>query len=263
MAKERRRLKKKTVTVEQIGSPIRRPAVQRTDADRSRPQQDAPGPHPGRHAFRSWHDPCCPASRSRRRREVRRERSIMKLNEIKDNEGSTKNRKRVGRGIGSGTGKTGGRGVKGQKARSGVAINGFEGGQMPIYRRLPKRGFNNIFRDDFVVVSLGRIQTAIDAKKLDAEGNGRCRCPQGCRRDPSRQGRRSRPLRRRTDGQGDDRSCRRLQGRHREDRKGRRHRSSCSPQRLKSLNKSRIDRPGCFTPGDFAPICEPHDPRTE
>jgi len=92
----------------------------------------------------------------------------MKLNEIKDNEGSTKNRKRLGRGIGSGSGKTAGRGVKGQKARSGVAINGFEGGQMPIYRRLPKRGFNNIFRSDFVVVSLGRIQIAIDAEKLDA-----------------------------------------------------------------------------------------------
>jgi len=92
----------------------------------------------------------------------------MKLNEIKDNEGSTKNRKRIGRGIGSGTGKTGGRGVKGQKARGGVAINGFEGGQMPIYRRLPKRGFNNIFKDDFVVVSVARIQAAIDAKKLDA-----------------------------------------------------------------------------------------------
>jgi large subunit ribosomal protein L15 len=91
----------------------------------------------------------------------------MKLNELKDNEGSTKNRKRVGRGIGSGTGKTGGRGVKGQKARSGVSVNGFEGGQMPIYRRLPKRGFNNIFSSDFVTVSLGRIQTAIDAKKLD------------------------------------------------------------------------------------------------
>jgi large subunit ribosomal protein L15 len=91
----------------------------------------------------------------------------MKLNEIKDNEGSTQSRKRVGRGIGSGSGKTGGRGVKGQKARSGVAINGFEGGQMPIYRRLPKRGFNNIFASEFVTVSLGRIQTAIDAKKLD------------------------------------------------------------------------------------------------
>ena len=93
----------------------------------------------------------------------------MKLNEIKDNEGALKSRKRVGRGIGSGTGKTGGRGVKGQKARSGVAINGFEGGQMPIYRRLPKRGFNNIFRGEFVVVSLGRIQAAIDAKKLDGK----------------------------------------------------------------------------------------------
>jgi large subunit ribosomal protein L15 len=93
----------------------------------------------------------------------------MKLNEITDNEGSTKNRKRVGRGIGSGSGKTAGRGVKGQKARSGVAINGFEGGQMPIYRRLPKRGFNNIFKSDYVVVSIGRIQAAIDAKKLDGK----------------------------------------------------------------------------------------------
>jgi large subunit ribosomal protein L15 len=92
----------------------------------------------------------------------------MKLNEITDNEGSSKNRIRVGRGIGSGKGKTGGRGVKGQKARSGVAINGFEGGQMPIYRRLPKRGFTNIFALDYVTVSLGRIQTAIDAGKLDA-----------------------------------------------------------------------------------------------
>src|ERR1044072_9785195 len=91
----------------------------------------------------------------------------MKLNEITDNEGALKKRKRVGRGIGSGTGKTGGRGVKGQKARSGVAINGFEGGQMPSYRRLPKRGFNNIFPADFVVVSLERIQAAIDAGKLD------------------------------------------------------------------------------------------------
>lgn len=92
----------------------------------------------------------------------------MKLNEIKDNEGSTKDRIRVGRGIGSGKGKTGGRGVKGQKARSGVAVNGFEGGQMPIYRRLPKRGFNNIFASEYAEVSVGRIQTAIDAGKLDA-----------------------------------------------------------------------------------------------
>jgi len=94
----------------------------------------------------------------------------MKLNEITDNEGATKNRKRVGRGIGSGSGKTAGRGVKGQKARSGVAINGFEGGQMPIYRRLPKRGFTNIFKTDFNVVAVGRIQAAIDAGKLDGKG---------------------------------------------------------------------------------------------
>lgn len=94
----------------------------------------------------------------------------MKLNEITDNEGANKNRKRVGRGIGSGSGKTGGRGVKGQKSRSGVAINGFEGGQMPIYRRLPKRGFTNIFKTDFNTVSVGRIQTAIDAGRLDGKG---------------------------------------------------------------------------------------------
>ena len=91
----------------------------------------------------------------------------MKLNDLRDNEGATHSKKRLGRGIGSGSGKTAGRGVKGQKARSGVAVNGFEGGQMPLYRRLPKRGFNNIFRKDFVTVSLARIQTALDARKLD------------------------------------------------------------------------------------------------
>ena len=93
----------------------------------------------------------------------------MKLNDLRDKPGSVKARKRVGRGIGSGTGKTAGRGVKGQKSRSGVAINGFEGGQMPIYRRLPKRGFTNIFAKSFNTVSLGRVQTAIDAGKLDAK----------------------------------------------------------------------------------------------
>ncbi|MCR9134371.1 MAG: 50S ribosomal protein L15 [Alphaproteobacteria bacterium] len=93
----------------------------------------------------------------------------MKLNELRDIDGASKPRKRVGRGIGSGTGKTGGRGVKGQKSRSGVAIKGFEGGQMPIYRRLPKRGFTNIFAKKFNVVSVGRLQAAIDAKKLDAK----------------------------------------------------------------------------------------------
>ncbi|RVA06154.1 50S ribosomal protein L15, partial [Mesorhizobium sp. M7A.F.Ca.US.002.01.1.1] len=93
----------------------------------------------------------------------------MKLNDLRDKDGATHSKKRLGRGIGSGSGKTGGRGVKGQKARSGVAINGFEGGQMPLYRRLPKRGFNNIFATSFTVVSLARIQVAIDAKKLDAK----------------------------------------------------------------------------------------------
>ena len=92
----------------------------------------------------------------------------MKLNEIRDNAGARSNRKRVGRGIGSGTGKTSGSGHKGQKARSGVSINGFEGGQMPIHRRLPKRGFNNIFRKQFVVVNIGSLQAAVDAKKINA-----------------------------------------------------------------------------------------------
>ena len=91
----------------------------------------------------------------------------MKLNLVKDNPGATKNAKRVGRGIGSGTGKTSGSGHKGQKARSGVSINGFEGGQMPIHRRLPKRGFNNVFRKNYVEVNLDRLQAAIDAGKLD------------------------------------------------------------------------------------------------
>jgi large subunit ribosomal protein L15 len=92
----------------------------------------------------------------------------MKLNDIHDNPGSSKNRMRVGRGIGSGKGKTGGRGVKGQKARSGVSIKGFEGGQMPLHRRLPKRGFWNPFSTDYNEVNIGRIQAAIDAGKLEA-----------------------------------------------------------------------------------------------
>lgn len=93
----------------------------------------------------------------------------MKLNELSDKDGATKSRKRVGRGIGSGTGKTSGRGVKGQKSRSGVALNGYEGGQMAIYRRLPKRGFKNPFSKDFNTVSLARVQAAVDGKKLDAK----------------------------------------------------------------------------------------------
>jgi large subunit ribosomal protein L15 len=92
----------------------------------------------------------------------------MKLTDLRDNEGATKARMRVGRGIGSGKGKTAGRGVKGQKARTGVAIKGFEGGQMPLHRRLPKRGFVNIHALDLNEVNLGRVQQAVDAGKLDA-----------------------------------------------------------------------------------------------
>ncbi|SFL66056.1 large subunit ribosomal protein L15 [Bradyrhizobium sp. NFR13] len=91
----------------------------------------------------------------------------MKLSDIADNAGSRKKRMRVGRGIGSGKGKTSGRGGKGQTARSGVRIKGFEGGQMPLHRRLPKRGFNNIFRVDYAEINLDRLQDAIDAKTID------------------------------------------------------------------------------------------------
>jgi large subunit ribosomal protein L15 len=93
----------------------------------------------------------------------------MRLNEIRDRDGATKARKRLGRGIGSGLGKTSGRGVKGQKARTGVAIKGFEGGQMPLHRRLPKRGFNNVFANDYNELNLGRVQAAVDAGRLDGK----------------------------------------------------------------------------------------------
>ena len=93
----------------------------------------------------------------------------MKLSDIADNAGSRKKRMRVGRGIGSGKGKTAGRGGKGQTARSGVRIKGFEGGQMPLHRRLPKRGFNNIFKLDFAEINLDRLQQAIDAKLVDVK----------------------------------------------------------------------------------------------
>ncbi|PKQ00705.1 MAG: 50S ribosomal protein L15 [Alphaproteobacteria bacterium HGW-Alphaproteobacteria-13] len=91
----------------------------------------------------------------------------IKLNDLRDNNGARKGRMRVGRGIGSGKGKTAGRGQKGQKSRSGVAINGFEGGQMPLHMRIPKRGFNNIFAKDYAIVNLGMVQKLVDAKKLD------------------------------------------------------------------------------------------------
>ena len=93
----------------------------------------------------------------------------MRLNELSDNPGAHRPRKRVGRGIGSGLGKTSGKGQKGQKSRSGVSLLGFEGGQMPLFRRLPKRGFKNVFRKEFEVVNLGDLQKAVDAGKLDAK----------------------------------------------------------------------------------------------
>ena len=93
----------------------------------------------------------------------------MRLNQLRDNPGAKQPRKRVGRGTGSGTGTTAGRGMNGQKSRSGVAIKGFEGGQMPLHRRLPKRGFHNLFSKDYNEVNIGRIQQAVDAKKLDVK----------------------------------------------------------------------------------------------
>ena len=93
----------------------------------------------------------------------------MRLNEIRDRDGATKAKKRLGRGIGSGLGKTSGKGTKGQKARTGVAIKGFEGGQMPLHRRLPKRGFKNIFSKDYNELNLGRVQAAVDSGQLDGK----------------------------------------------------------------------------------------------
>ena len=116
---------------------------------------------------------------------------MTKLNELSPREGSTKGRMRVGRGPGSGKGKTAGRGVKGQKARSGVAIAGFEGGQMPLHMRMPKRGFNNPNRKDFAEVNLWRLEQAIAAGKLDAKKADRRRRPDRRRRDPPRAGRRA------------------------------------------------------------------------
>jgi large subunit ribosomal protein L15 len=97
------------------------------------------------------------------------ERPPLKLNDLRDNPGARPTSKRLGRGIGSGKGKTSGKGVKGQKAREGVALNGFEGGQLPIYRRLPKRGFNNLFRTAFAPVNLGTVSKALESGKLKAD----------------------------------------------------------------------------------------------
>src|SRR5690606_21466446 len=126
-------------------------------------------PHPGGYSSRARNDQQGPASRPHRRRESLKGlgETFMRLNELRDNPGANKLRIRVGRGIGSGVGKTAGRGVKGQKSRAGVSIGGFEGGQMPLYRRLPKRGFNKWQRKQWNELSLGRLQQAIDAGKID------------------------------------------------------------------------------------------------
>ena len=145
----------------------------------------------------------------------------MKLNELRDNEGATHSKKRLGRGIGSGSGKTAGRGVKGQKARSGVAINGFEGGQMPLYRRLPKRGFNNIFAKSFNIVSLRPHPGGDRRQEARRQGDGRRRSADQGRRHPPRQGRRAPARRRRTEGEALLRHRRRLQGGDRKGREGR------------------------------------------
>ena len=144
----------------------------------------------------------------------------MKLNEIRDNKGARKSRVRVGRGIGSGLGKTAGRGQKGQKSRSGVSVKGFEGGQMPLHMRLPKRGFKNIFARDYAEVNIGAVQKALDAGKLDAKatldhealkGAGLARGGQG-RCPAARQGR--------DQGQARVQGRRRVEGRARGGRKG-------------------------------------------
>ena len=155
----------------------------------------------------------------------------MKLHEIKDNDGATKSRMRVGRGIGSGKGKQSGRGGKGQTARSGVRIKGFEGGQMPLHRRLPKRGFNPPNPRDLNEVNLGRVQIAIDAGKLDAgkPGDGRSAGrggrlrPRARWRQAARQGR--------IEGGRAFRSVRRLEERGRGDRKGSAARSRRRPRK--------------------------------
>ena len=147
----------------------------------------------------------------------------MKLSDIADNAGSRKKRMRIGRGIGSGKGKTGGRGGKGQTARSGVRIKGFEGGQMPLHRRLPKRGFNNIFRLEFAEINLDRLQDAIDAKTIDAKGTINAEVAGEVRRGAARQGRRAPARPRRDQGEADHRGSRRLEVRDRGGREGRRH----------------------------------------
>ena len=165
----------------------------------------------------------------------------MKLNELSDSAGSRKARMRIGRGIGSGKGKTGGRGGKGQTARSGVRIKGFEGGQMPLHRRLPKRGFNNIFALKLNEVNLGRVQEAIDAGKLDAARRGRRRGAGQGGRAAAGQGRRPAARQGRNQGEGALRGLRRLEIGGGRGRKGRRLGQILAPSR--SRRRRRQSRP--------------------
>ena len=159
----------------------------------------------------------------------------MKLNQIADNPGARKNRMRIGRGIGSGMGKTGGRGGKGQTARSGVRIKGFEGGQMPLHRRLPKRGFRNTsFAVKLNETNLGKVQAAIDAGLIDTKATGRRRGHGQGRADAARQGRREAARRRRAQEQGRFRGLWRVEVGGRGGREGRRHRSRSWRRRRKS-----------------------------
>ena len=147
----------------------------------------------------------------------------MKLSDIADNAGSRKKRMRVGRGIGSGKGKTSGRGGKGQTARSGVRIKGFEGGQMPLHRRLPKRGFNNIFKLDFAEINLDRLQQAIDAKLVDVKETVTAESLVKSRRAAPRQGWPAAAGPWRNQGQAEHRSAWRVEVRRCGGREGRRH----------------------------------------
>ena len=136
----------------------------------------------------------------------------MKLNEIADRPGAHKARMRVGRGIGSGKGKTAGRGVKGQKARTGVAIKGFEGGQMPLHRRLPKRGFNNIFAKDYNEIGLDRVAAGDRRRQARPEDPGQCRGTEGGGGHPAGEGRRAPACQWRTEGGGFVRDRGRIEG---------------------------------------------------
>ncbi len=165
----------------------------------------------------------------------------MKLHELAGRAGSRKMRKRIGRGIGSGKGKTGGRGGKGQTARSGVRIKGFEGGQMPLHRRLPKRGFSNVkFALKLNEVNLGRLQQAIDAGKLDRGGQDRRRRAGQSRRFAPRQGRRAASRQRRAQGQDRRFGLWRVEVGGRRGREGRRHGRNPRAQ-------ARGERTGCLT----------------